>query len=178
MKVLDQTFTGQADFFHQLVPEYIGRTYRPFVATIRPWDPAYCDTMQALYPERAGKRIAGYLIPEELDRVRRKLTTKDNASIRFGLSKSGNGYRGERGDFCLIGGSVRDSHLAVFYRRLELIGGFCFDMCVLNQLAKELGLTWKSVQVFAVQADVFASRAGSGEKERLYNAVLGKVFPK
>lgn len=176
MKCLDQKFSGQAAFFQALVPDYIGRTYRPFVATIRPWVTSYSGIIRTLHPERADKRVAGYLIDEEVDRVRRKLTVKDNASIRFGALKTGHGYRGERGDFCLIGGSIRDGNLAVFYRRLELIGGFTFDMCVVDELARQLDLTWRSVQIFAVQADVFASRAGSGEKERLYHTVREKVF--
>lgn len=167
-----QDYAGLSAFFNALVPDYVGRTYRPLVARIKPWDgERYAAQLRALSDTRSDKRITGYINLDEVERVKQKLTTKDNASIRFGVAKTGHGYLGERGDFCLIGGAIRDSALTVFYRRLELCGGWTFDVVLLEELARLLGLRWKSVQVMAVQADVYALRDGSGEKERLFQRV-------
>jgi hypothetical protein len=173
--ILGETCVGQAAFFNKFVPDYIGRSYRPMVVKIQPWSSTYGHELSRIHEARAQKRIDSYLDPGEVSRVQDKLTRKDNASIRFGTIKTGHGYLGERGDFCLIGGAIRDSHLTVFYRRLELLGGFAFDQCVIDMLADLLGLRWKSVSIMAVQADVFASVRGSGEKERLYH-VLREIF--
>lgn len=165
-------FAGLAAFFNTLVPDYVGRTYRPLVARIKPWDAdVFGNQLAALSTTRAVKRIDGYLDLQEIERVKHKLTTKDNASIRFGVAKTGHGYLGERGDFCLIGGAIRDCALTVFYRRLELIGGWTFDVVLLERLSQLLEMKFKSVQVMAVQADVYALRDGSGEKERLFQRV-------
>jgi hypothetical protein len=167
-----EDFAGLSAFFNALVPDYIGRTYRPLVARIKPWDAGkYAMHLRAISESRSLKRMEGYIDPDEVFRVKEKLTRKDNASIRFGVKKSGHGYLGERGDFCLIGGAIRDSVLTVFYRRLELIGGWTFDVVLIEELSRLLDLRWKSVQVMAVQADVYALRDGSGEKERLFQRV-------
>lgn len=186
---LGETFKGLAAFYNALVPDYIGRTYRPLVCKIKPWDsPAFAQPIAEMSLTRANKRIAGYVDMAEVERVRAKLLTKDNASIRFGVQKTGHGYLGERGDFCLIGGAIRDGHLTVFYRRLELIGGWAFDVVLIDKLYSLLcqddwdnaprplgfkGDTWKSVQIMAVQADVYALRDGSGEKEKLFKKLQG-----
>jgi hypothetical protein len=167
-----QDFDGLAAFFNTLVPDYVGRTYRPLVARIRPWDgPAFAQPLAELSLTRANKRLAGYINMDEVARVGLKLQSKDNASIRFGVEKSGHGYLGERGDFCLVGGAIRDRGLTVFYRRLELIGGWTFDVVLIDHLAHLLHTEWKWVQIMAVQADVYALRDGSGEKERLFQRV-------
>lgn len=163
------------DFFPRYVPEFKGRTYRPFLVRIDPWTSDYTAALRALSPTRADKRIATYLDATELDRVRAKLQTKDTASIRFGTSKEGIGYRGERGDFCLVGGSLRQEHLALFYRRLELVGGFAFDVVLIDKLGEELGIKWRSVTIHAVQADVYALRCQRDVKLRLFESVT-KVF--
>lgn len=171
-----QDYAGLGAFFNALVPDYIGRTYRPLVARIKPWDGrVIAPQLRALSATRADKRIAGYVDPHEVWRVKQKLLTKDNASIRLGVEKTGHGYTGERGDFCLLGGALRGSHLTVFYRRLELIGGWAFDVCLIEHLAQELGIEFKTVQIMAVQADVYALRDGSGEKERLF-ARLQEIY--
>lgn len=163
-------------FFNLFCPDYIGRTYRPLVVKIGWTCGKYSAPIAQLSASRAQKRIATYLIPDEVLRVRLKLNTKDNASIRFGgADKVGHGYRGERGDFCLVGGSIRGNDLALFYRRLELVGGFAFDVCLIDELARQLSMKWRTVQLMCVQADMFALKDGSGEKERLF-ANLQEIY--
>jgi hypothetical protein len=167
--ILGERVTGLAPFFNTFCPVYIGMTYRPLVVKIT-WDgPEYVERIRAMSPTAAAKRCTAYLHPDEVERVRRKLQTKDNASIRFGFSKEGKGYKGERGDFCLIGGAIRDGHLTVFYRRLELVNGWAYDVVMLEDLhamlspALGFGTTWKTVQIMAVQADIFAMQRTSAE---------------
>lgn len=170
--VLNERIAGQAAFFNTFVPEYVGMTYRPLIVQIRPWSRDIALATGVLNIDRADKRWATYVDPAEVERVKRKLTRKDNASIRFGVKKEGTGYEGqERGDFCLIGGAIRDARLTVFYRRLELVNGWAFDQVLIQRLAAELGLAWKSVSIFAVQADVYA-RWGSAD-HKLYEQLKG-----
>jgi hypothetical protein len=177
--VLGEKVAGLALFFNTFCPVYVGMTYRPLVAKIK-WDgPKYSELIRALSPTAAEKRALAYLHPEEIERVATKLTTKDNASIRFGFSKSGKGYKGERGDFCLIGGAIRDGHLTVFYRRLELVNGWAYDVVMLEDLHRQLrrtntmgfGETWKTVQIMAVQADIYVVQRTSAEEQ--YEALKG-----
>jgi hypothetical protein len=165
-----------AQFFHRFVPDFKGRTYRPFLVKISPWSHEFTQAITDLGPKRAYKRISTYLDPVELDRVRLKLRTKDTASIRFGTEKVGVGYKGERGDFCLVGGSLRGAHLDLFYRRLELIAGFAYDVVLIDKLGEELDRDWRSVTIHAVQADVYALHDHKDEKEKLF-LNLQKVFP-
>jgi len=167
---------GLADFFNTFCPEFVGMTYRPLVVKIRDWDGAeFAPRIHDLNAEQAAKRWAAYVGTEEVARVADKLRGKDNASFRFGVKKEGYGYRGERGDFCLIGGAIRQGHLTVFYRRLELINGWSWDAWMLERLHAELkaagalamGSTWKTVQIMAVQADIFAREGATGQYERL-----------
>lgn len=142
------------ELFLDLVPEYKGRGWRPFCATIG-WRPEIASFMHHLSARRYSSRIANYVIPGEFKRSK--------GSIRFGVAKEGHGYKGARGDFCLVGGSLDKGHLAVFYRRLELIGGLHYDLSVFNEVDKALGPI-KRITIFAAEAKVFALSGNSNEK--------------
>ena len=173
---LGEDVFGLAEFFNTFCPEFVGMTYRPLVVRIRDWDGAtYAPRIRELNPDQADKRWAAYVSADEVARVAEKLTVKDNASFRFGVKKDGYGYRGERGDFCLIGGAIRKQHLTVFYRRLELINGWSWDAWLLERLHTELkiagalamGTTWRSVSIMAVQADIYGRDGAAAQYERL-----------
>lgn len=162
------------DFFGSFVPAYRGASWRPFVVRIRPWSDEYSLRIRDLNPRRADTRIASYIDPTEVARAKRKLETKGTAAIRFGVSKSGRGYTEERGDFCLVGGAVRDQHLSLFYRSLELIGGFGYDVVLIDRLGDMLDRKWRSVTIHAAQASVFAPQCNSSQtKPNLFRALTG-----
>lgn len=114
-----------------------------------------------------------YVDHAELKRADAKRRSKGEASIRFGVSKSGHGYKGERGDFCLVGGVIRGSNLTLFYRSLELIGGFAYDLCLIDYVSTILEIHWKDVTIISTKANVFALKGNSNEK--LYPK-LQKIF--
>lgn len=164
------------NFFGAFVPAYRGASWRPFVVRIRPWTDEYSPRIGALNPDRAAKRIASYIDPAEIARARRKLETKGSASIRFGVSKVGRGYTEERGDFCLVGGAVRDQHLSLFYRSLELIGGFGYDVVLIDHLGALLDRKWRSVTIHAAQASVFAPQCNHSQTKPNLFKTLTEVF--
>lgn len=155
--------------YASLVPTYDSHAYlrRPFVLVITQWDDGYAKQIRKINPKRADNRISSYFIPEEIERVRDliKLEGKKDFSLRFGREKVGRGYHGKRGDFCLVGGAVAGKkHLTLFYRSLEMIGGFGYDLVLIDELGKQLGLKWKSVTFIATRANVFALKRNSNEK--------------
>ena len=137
------------------------------------WEPRYAEGIRKISEKRALNRVTNYLDPNEISRVKVKLVTKKEASMRFGVGKFGHGYHGDRGDFCLIGGVIRGRDLVVFYRSLELIGGFAYDLCLFRELEKLIDVRWKSVTIMATKANVFALKGNSNEK--LYPK-LRKIF--
>lgn len=162
-------FNSIPHFYETFVPEYKSAVYRPLVVHIA-WDHTRAPKIWAINSERAARRIASYVDPDEVLRVGLKLAGKDGASIRFGVNKTGRGYHGERGDFCLVGGYIEKSGskgMAMahfFYRSLELIGGFGYDICLIDHLAAELNLRFKIVTLHCVSANIFALRRNSNEK--------------
>lgn len=94
-----------------------------------------------------------------------------DVSIRFGVAKQGHGYNGERGDFCLIGGVYGSGTLTLFYRSLELIGGFAYDLVLIAHVCKELGIEPRYIEIWAAKAFVFALKGNSNEK--LYPKLKG-----
>lgn len=160
------------DHWWSLVPEYKSKTYSGLVLKME-WNPEYAELIEKISAKRANNRFQNYVDPVECVRVHKKLETKGEASIRFGVSKTGHGYKGERGDFCLVGGVIRGKDLTVFYRSLELIGGFAYDLCLLHALEATLGLSWRNITIMATKANVFALRGNSNEK--LYPK-LQKIF--
>lgn len=135
------------------------------VARITPWEDQYPQEIGKISQKRAENRRKNYLVPEELQRVKAKILSKGEASIRFGNTKTGHGYHGERGDFCLVGGAIKGAHFSAFYRSLELIGGLAYDLCLIDHLATNLlGKPWKSVTIYAARANVFALKGNSNER--------------
>lgn len=140
--------------FTHLVPEYTNYGWTPFLVRWR-WDRDDADFMEEVSATRCERRRQSYLIPGELDRATR--------SIRFGHLKTGAGYDGERKDFCLIAGALKDGNLSLFYRRLELIGGLHYDLALMAAVEDALG-PLKTISIFAVKADTFTRRGNSNEK--------------
>jgi len=150
------------DHWNTLVPEYQSRVYPGLIFRME-WDDKYALAIREISQRRYANRVKNYLDPEEVMRARKKLETKGEASIRFGVSKSGHGYKGERGDFCLVGGVIRGRDLTVFYRSLELIGGFAYDLTLFGFLSHEF-TPWRTVTIMATKANVFALKGNSNEK--------------
>lgn len=142
------------DSWRELVPDYHSRSHRNLTFRFK-WDRSDADKMANISATRCQKRIDTYVIPGELKRSR--------GSIRFGHQKSGHGFHKERGDFCLVGGVFDKGHLTVLYRRVELIGGFHYDLAIFAEVEKALGRI-KHVTIHAPHAFVFALKGNSNEK--------------
>lgn len=160
------------DVWNSLVRGYESRVYGAVVMHLL-WDPKYAEQIQEISPKRWTNRLSGYLDSKELDRASKKLSSKGECSIRFGAEKQGHGYSGERGDFCLVGGVVRGKSLSVFYRALELIGGFAYDLTLIRSLERYLETEFQTVTIYTTKAFVFALKGNSNEK--LYPK-LKKIF--
>jgi hypothetical protein len=145
------------------VPRYQSRNYGAQVFLLQ-WDPRYAKDIIQISSRRAQSRLDGYIDPKEMSRVAKKLETKGEASIRFGAEKTGAGYHGERGDFCLVGGVIQGKKLGLYYRSLEMIGGFAYDLCLIDYLAARFQRTWKNVTIYAWKVNVFALKGNSNEK--------------
>lgn len=151
------------DLYQSNVPEYKSRKYKNFCGSYK-WDVGMAQEVWKISPKRGRNRVTSYLIPDEIQRVKKKLSGKREASIRFGHKKTGHGIKGERGDFCLVGGRVTKTQLTLFYRSLELIGGLHYDQCIIMALEKVLGLELKTIKIFTDSAHVFALKGNSNEK--------------
>lgn len=151
------------DLWSTLVPRYESRNYGALSFSLI-WDPEKAQAVSEISEKRGSNRIANYVIADEMDRVRRKLKTKGEASIRFGVSKPGYGYNGERGDFCMIGGVVRPKALTLYYRSLELIGGLAYDLVLIRYLEESLGCCFRQIDFVTLKAFVFALKGNSNEK--------------
>jgi hypothetical protein len=127
------------------------------------WNPKYAEAIGKISSTRAFNRFRNYVDHAELTRVSEKLRSKGEASIRFGVSKSGHGYNGERGDFCLVGGVIRGKNLTLFYRSLELIGGFAYDLTMIRGIQNTY-FEFKTVTIMATKANIFALKGNSNEK--------------
>jgi hypothetical protein len=158
-----------------LVPEYHSVRYSPVVIDIKKWESKYAQAIAKISAQRATNRIQNYIIPEEVIRVRQRLLSRDSAAIRFGKKKDGHGYHGERGDFCLVGGTIEHRSLTLFYRSLELIGGLGYDLVLIERLGELLAIDWQKIRIMANSAHVFALKKNSNEK--LYPK-LREVFSK
>lgn len=158
--VISERYRSLSEMWLSLVPEYRSKAYVPLHVSF-PWDRAVAEEMWKISPKRCEKRMRSYVIPGELER--------SDGSIRFGHSKTGRGYHGnKRGDFCLVAGVYGKGQLTVFYRALELIGGFHFDLPLYAAVEDVMGPI-KRVNIFAVRAFVFGVKGvKSMTKERLY----------
>lgn len=157
-------FKSISHLFTSLAPEYRSRSWTPFYVTF-PWDRGVYELAMSISTNRCKKRLRSYLIPGELKRSK--------GSLRFGHEKSGQGISSKgRGDFCLLGGHIRDGHLTLFYRSLELVGGMHFDTAVWAAVEDEFG-DIDRITIFASKAFVFGVKGRvSFTKERLYSQVL------
>lgn len=162
-----------------MVPEYRSAAYSPLVVQIEKWEDKYALDIETISQKRSNNRVKNYLIGEELQRVAKRVSADRDSSIRFGNKKEGHGYHGERGDFCLVGGSIAilgaRADLTLMYRSLELIGGFGYDLVLVQRLGSMLDLEWRRLTILAARAHVFALRGNSNEK--LFPK-LQKVFSK
>lgn len=166
-----------------MVPAYESAQYRPLILQIESWDDKYAQAIENISEVRSENRWKNYIRPGELSRVAKKLESKDGAAIRFGAKKEGHGYHGERGDFCLVGGAIEGGssrgsktnwgtrhgtrpkrRLTLFYRSIELIGGFAYDLTLVRRLGMELGCDWKHLTIMAARANIFAVKKNSNEK--------------
>jgi hypothetical protein len=100
-----------------------------------------------------------------MERVKNRFWSKNkNVAIRFGHLKTGRGYNENRGDYCLTSGAIRGKDLTVYYRSLEMIGGFALDLCLINSLPKLLDvITWNTVTFVTANCFVFALKGNSNE---------------
>lgn len=187
-------YDSVGEFWRKHVPAYQSKSLRPFSARFPyAGIPRAAKRIAAISVRRSTNRITNYVDPKEIERVFLKLhgrpkssgavrkgktsggeasaasddvriRTRRDASIRFGVAKPGHGYKGERGDFCLIGGVYSFGTLTLFYRSIELIGGFGYDLVLIAHVCKELEIEPKFVEIWSPKAFVFALKGNSNEK--------------
>lgn len=64
----------------------------------------------------------------------------------------------------MVGGVVRGKNLSVFYRALELIGGFAYDLTLIDSLSRFLERDFQTVTIYTTKAFIFALKGNSNEK--------------
>src|SRR5262249_39527461 len=142
---------------------YKSKSYGPAMFGIL-WDRQVAKQIEAISSRRSSNRIENYVLKDELNRVQTKLESKGGASIRFGNLKTGHGYAGERGDFCVIAGVVSRKTLTLYYRSLEMMGGFAYDLTLIRYLERALFCDWKVINFVTAKCFVFALKGNSNEK--------------
>jgi hypothetical protein len=162
-------YESVGEFWRKHVPAYQSRSLRPLHSRF-----PYSDVRRAaklsrgISARRSNNRIANYVDDAEIARVRSRLHVEGrkpkDCSIRFGVRKDGHGYSGERGDFCLAAGVYAFGTLTLFYRSIELIGGFGYDLVLIDHVCRELEIEPKFIEIWAVKAFVFALKGNSNEK--------------
>lgn len=150
--------------YDQLVPTYKSQVLGTLFLFVAHWDNRFGEEVSKVNPKRAESRCANYLDMPEIVRTRERLGRGKDCSFRFGVSKEGRGYHGERGDFCLIGGAIDGRKLTLMYRSLELIGGFGYDLAMIRSLCNLLDWEPRQVVIMAARANVFALKRNSNEK--------------
>jgi hypothetical protein len=151
--------------WNRFVPEYKSINYGQQIIKFE-WNADYAAAIEKISPRRARNRFDGYIDLDEIARVHKKWSSKGEASIRFGAEKRGHGYSGERGDFCLVGGVLKKSELSLFYRSLEMIGGFAYDLTLIRCLEALFydKPGFSTITIFTMKAFVFALKGNSNEK--------------
>jgi hypothetical protein len=157
-------FGSAFDAFRLLVPEYKSKSYGAMEFEI-PYNQADAKAMAQISQKRADSRIYGYISPVEMQRVKDKLASgsKRGVSIRFGNKKEGRGLHAERGDFCMVGGVLQGRKLTVFYRSLDLIGGFLYDLVVFDHVIQFLEPRVSTIHIITLRANVQAMKGNSNE---------------
>lgn len=128
------------------------------------WNADLARCVTGINPKRADKRVASYVDPDELERVRGRIESGKDFSLRFGVEKTGVGNFGERGDFCLLGAAYSKKVLTLHYRSLELFGGLVYDQAILLHVIESLNIEVKTVVVMATSCHSFALKGNSNEK--------------
>lgn len=161
-------FDSLRRLFNEYVPSYKSRTFRPFVISFK-WDRSVVDMMRGISEARCENRVESYIIPGELERVKDKRI--DSCAIRFGHKKRARAgglqlgrINGKRGDFCLIGGTIKGKALHVFYRSIDLIGGLHYDTAIFEHIEESLDIRFRRIVIYAPQAFVAAIPKNSNEK--------------
>jgi len=54
--------------------------------------------------------------------------------------------------------------LTLFYRNVELIRGFPFDLCLVNEIGRRLGIEWSSLSFHAVHSEVYCPKVSPFKK--------------
>lgn len=161
-------YDSVGEFWRKHVPAYQSRSLRPLHARFPFADvKRSAKLIRRISERRSSNRISNYVDPAEIARVKSRLHVGNGAkdcSIRFGVRKDGHGYSGERGDFCLAAGVYAFGTLTLFYRSIELMGGFGYDLVLIDHVCQELEIEPKFIEIWAVKAFVFALKGNSNEK--------------
>lgn len=154
----------------EMVGGYVSRRFPHHVFSFG-WDADLAGRV-LFNPKRAAKRIESYVDYADLARASTRADLGKDFSIRFGVSKTGSGNFGERGDFCLLGASytARGKTLTLHYRSLELFGGLVYDQAIILEVISVLGIAVKRIVVMCGSCHSFALKGNSNEK--LYARLL------
>lgn len=168
MSEKEKSFKSVGEFWKYYVPTYRSGSFRPFHARI-PYEgiPRAARLIRGISARRSENRISNYVDDRELARLNAKLSAAKKPrdfSIRFGVRKTGHGYSGDRGDFCLVAGVYSNRTLILFYRSIELIGGFAYDLVLIHEVCNRLGIDPKFIEIWATKAFIFALKGNSNEK--------------
>ena len=151
------------ELHRDMVGGYVSKRFRHHVFSFG-WNPDLAKAVTSINPDRASKRIASYVDEDELQRVRSRIATGKDFSLRFGVEKTGSGNFGERGDFCLLGAAYSKKVLTLHYRSLELFGGLVYDQAILLHLISTLGVEVRTIVVMATSCHSFALKGNSNQK--------------
>jgi len=165
----------------EMIGGYISKRFKHHTFAYS-WKESLARLVTGINPDRAEKRIASYVIPEEFERVAGRVAGGKDFSIRFGLEKTGKGNFGERGDFCLLGAAYSKKVLTLHYRSLELFGGLVYDQAIILHVAEQLGIEVKTVVVMATSCHSFALKGNSNQKlfeklQVIYGTASGEATP-
>lgn len=163
-----------SDIHSRMVGGYVSKRFKHHVFSFG-WSPELASQVTSINLDRARKRVLSYVDDAELDRVKPRVAAGKDFSIRFGVSKSGTGNFGDRGDFCLLGGAYSKKVLTLHYRSLELFGGLVYDQAIIHHVIAYLGIEVKTIVVMATSCHSFALRGNSNEK--LYQKLLHIYSP-
>lgn len=151
------------DVHSDMVGGYVSRRFKHHVFSFG-WDFDLATEVTSINPDRAKKRVLSYVDNNELDRVRGRVVSGKDFSIRFGVEKTGAGNFGERGDFCLLGAAYSKKTLTLHYRSLELFGGLVYDQAILLWIISYLQIEVKTIVVMATSCHSFALKGNSNQK--------------
>lgn len=149
----------------EMVGGYTSKRFKHHVFSFG-WDRELAEAVTSINPKRRDKRVASYVNHSELARVYPRVENGKDFSIRMGVSKTGAGNFGERGDFCMLGASYSKKVLTLHYRSLELFGGMVYDQAIIREIEDyyEGLLPIKKVVNMCASCHSFALRGNSNQK--------------